>query len=80
MLFSYAGHDCWVMSAGARDPELALAWINACLEPQVGNLLSTKWSYGNTTDEATNEEIGMTYGDKLAWLLTPENFDPWEGP
>lgn len=67
--------DCWVVSAGARDTDLALAWIDACLQPDVGNLLSVKWSYGNTTDEATNEEIGMTYGDKLSWLLTPENFD-----
>jgi putative spermidine/putrescine transport system substrate-binding protein/spermidine/putrescine transport system substrate-binding protein len=67
--------DCWVVSAGATDVDLALAWINACLEPEVGNLLSTKWSYGNTTDAATNEEIGMTYGDQLAWLLTPEDFE-----
>ena len=67
--------DCWVVSAGARDVDLALEWINACLEPEVGNLLSTKWSYGNTTDAETNEEIGMTYGDRLAWLLTPEDFE-----
>ncbi len=67
--------DCWVVSAGARDTDLALAWINACLEPEVGNLLSTKWSYGNTTDAETNEAIGMTYGDRLAWLLTPEDFE-----
>jgi putative spermidine/putrescine transport system substrate-binding protein/spermidine/putrescine transport system substrate-binding protein len=67
--------DCWVVSAGARDTDLALAWINACLEPKVGNLLSTRFSYGNTTDAATNESIGMTYGDKLSWLLTPENFE-----
>jgi putative spermidine/putrescine transport system substrate-binding protein/spermidine/putrescine transport system substrate-binding protein len=67
--------DCWVVSSGATDIDLALAWINACLEPEVGGLLSTKWSYGNTTDAATNEEIGMIYGDQLAWLLTPEDFE-----
>jgi spermidine/putrescine-binding protein len=67
--------DCWVMSAGARDPELALAWIDATLDPAVGNVLSTRFSYGNTTDEAVNEEIGMTYGDQLSWLLTPEDFE-----
>jgi putative spermidine/putrescine transport system substrate-binding protein/spermidine/putrescine transport system substrate-binding protein len=67
--------DCWVMSAGARDPELALAWIDASLDPAVGNVLSTRFSYGNTTDEAVNEEIGMTYGDQLSWLLTPEDFE-----
>lgn len=67
--------DCWVISAGARDSELAHAWINACLDKKVGNLLSTKKNYGNTTDSDANKGIGMTYGDRLAWLLTPENFD-----
>jgi spermidine/putrescine-binding protein len=67
--------DCWVISAGARDVELAQAWINACLDKKVGNLLSTKKNYGNTTDSDANISIGMTYGDRLAWLLTPENFD-----
>jgi putative spermidine/putrescine transport system substrate-binding protein/spermidine/putrescine transport system substrate-binding protein len=67
--------DCWVVSAGARDVDLALAWINACLDTKVGNLLSTQKNYGNTTDAGANTAIGMTYGDQLAWLLTPENFD-----
>ena len=67
--------DCWVVSAGARDVDLAHAWIDACMTPEVGNVLSTRFNYGNATDEATNEEIGMTYGDQLAWLLTPEDFE-----
>jgi spermidine/putrescine-binding protein len=67
--------DCWVVSSGARDVDLAHAWINACLDKKVGNLLSTKKSYGNTTDGDANTAIGMTYGDRLAWLLTPENFE-----
>jgi spermidine/putrescine-binding protein len=67
--------DCWVVSAGTRDVDLAHAWIDACMMPEVGNLLSTRFNYGNTTDEATNEEIGMTYGDQLSWLLTPEDFE-----
>lgn len=67
--------DCWVISAGAKDVDLAHAWINACLDKKVGNLLSTKKSYGNTTDEQANTSTGMTYGDRLAWLLTPENFE-----
>jgi spermidine/putrescine-binding protein len=66
--------DCWVVSAGARDMDLALGWIDACLDQKVGNLLSTKGHYGNTTNAEANKAIGMTYGDKLAWLLTPENF------
>jgi len=67
--------DCWVISAGAKDVGLAQKWINACLDKKVGNLLSTKKSYGNTTDADANKSIGMTYGDRLAWLLTPENFE-----
>ena len=67
--------DCWVVSAGARDVDLALAWINACLDTKVGNVLSTQQNYGNTTDAEANTAMGMTYGDQLAWLLTPENFD-----
>ncbi len=67
--------DCWVVSAGARDVDLAHAWIDACMTPEVGAVLSDRFNYGNTTDEATNEEIGMTYGDQLSWLLTPEDFE-----
>jgi putative spermidine/putrescine transport system substrate-binding protein/spermidine/putrescine transport system substrate-binding protein len=67
--------DCWVISAGAKDVDLANQWINTCLDKKVGNLLSTKKSYGNTTDAEANKSIGMTYGDRLAWLLTPENFE-----
>jgi putative spermidine/putrescine transport system substrate-binding protein/spermidine/putrescine transport system substrate-binding protein len=67
--------DCWVVSAGARDVDLAHAWIDACMTPEVGAVLSERFNYGNATDEATNEAIGMTYGDQLAWLLTPEDFE-----
>lgn len=67
--------DCWVVSSGAKDVDLAYQWIDATLDTKVGTLLSTEKSYGNTTDEAANETIGMTYGDRLAWLQTPENFD-----
>ncbi|WP_119274535.1 extracellular solute-binding protein [Taklimakanibacter deserti] len=67
--------DCWVVSAGAKDVDLAHQWINACLDKKVGNILTTKKSYGNTTDDAANKKAGMTYGDRLSWLLTPENFE-----
>lgn len=67
--------DCWVVSAGAKDVDLAHQWINACLDPKVGAILTTKKSYGNTTDDAANKTAGMTYGDRLSWLLTPENFE-----
>lgn len=67
--------DCWTVSAGAKHPELALAWINATLDPKVGAYLSDEKSYGNTTDEAANVRAGFTYADKLTFLETPENFE-----
>ena len=67
--------DCWTISAGAKDVDLAHAWINACLDKKVGAYLSDKKSYGNTTDEDANKRNGFTYADKLIFLQTPENFE-----
>ena len=67
--------DCWEMSAGAKDTDLAYAWINACLDKKVGTILSDAKSYGNTTNEEANVRNAFTYADKLTFLLTPENFD-----
>src|SRR5579885_2904544 len=66
--------DCWTVSAGARDVDLAHAWIDACLDRKVGRYLTEKEGYGNTTDVAANQKAGLTYGDKLTFLKTPENF------
>ena len=66
--------DCWTVSAGAKDVDLAHAWISACLDPKVGRYLTEKEGYGNTTDVAANTKAGLTYGDKLTFLNTPENF------
>lgn len=67
--------DCWEMSAGAADVELAYAWINACLDKKVGTILSDDKSYGNTTDEEANVRNAFTYADQLTFLETPEDFD-----
>jgi spermidine/putrescine-binding protein len=67
--------DCWTVSAGARNPDLAFAWLNACLDPKVGAFLSDKKSYGNTTDEEANVRNGFTYAGKLTFLETPESFE-----
>ena len=67
--------DCWTISAGAKDADLAHAWINACLDKKVGAYLSDKKSYGNTTDEDANKRTGFTYAGKLTFLQTPENFE-----
>ncbi len=67
--------DNWVVSAGAKNLDLAYQWINATLDPKVGAVLSDKLAYGNTTNADANEKAGMTYGDRLSWLQTPEDFD-----
>jgi spermidine/putrescine-binding protein len=66
--------DCWTVSAGAKDVDLAYAWVNACLDKNVGRYLTEKEGYGNTTDVAANQKGGLTYGDKLTFLKTPEAF------
>jgi spermidine/putrescine-binding protein len=67
--------DCWVMSAGAQDPELAHQWIDGCLAGQVGAVLTNKAGYGNTTNSEVNKAAGFTYGDKLSWLQPAENYE-----
>jgi putative spermidine/putrescine transport system substrate-binding protein/spermidine/putrescine transport system substrate-binding protein len=66
--------DCWTISAGAQDLDLAQAWINACLDKSVGQYLSAKEGYGNTTNEEENKKAGLTYADKLLFLKAPEDF------
>lgn len=67
--------DCWVMSSGVQDVELAHQWINNCLESSVGKALTEKAGYGNTTNTDVNEAAGMTYGGQLSWLLQAENYE-----
>ncbi|MDP9138698.1 MAG: extracellular solute-binding protein [Pseudomonadota bacterium] len=67
--------DCWELSAGAKDKDLALEWINACLDKAVGKVLTEKHNYGNTTNLDVNKAAGLTYGDKLSWLETAENYE-----
>ena len=66
--------DCWAISAGARDMNLAHAWLNAVLAPGVGKVLGEKQGYGNTVDQTVNQKVGLTYADKLVFLQTPEDF------
>lgn len=67
--------DCWELSAGAKDVDLAHAWMNACLDGAVGKVLTEKHNYGNTTNVDVNQKAGLTYGGKLAWLETAENYE-----
>jgi spermidine/putrescine-binding protein len=67
--------DCWTISSGAKDLDLVHKWLDANLDPRVGQFLSGTLGYGNTTDAAANEAGNVTYGDKLIWLKTPENIE-----
>ncbi|WP_454807206.1 ABC transporter substrate-binding protein [Paraburkholderia fungorum] len=40
--------DCWAMTRSARDRELALAWINYMIEPDVSALLTQRQGLANT--------------------------------
>ena len=63
------------MSPRAPDPELAHQWINNCLATSVGEILTNKAGYGNTTNVDINKAAGFTYGDKLSWLQQAENYE-----
>jgi putative spermidine/putrescine transport system substrate-binding protein/spermidine/putrescine transport system substrate-binding protein len=67
--------DCWTISRGAKDVELAHAWIDRCMDPAVGAYLSEKLGYGNVTNAEVNGSSGLTYGDRLIWLQTPEDIE-----
>jgi spermidine/putrescine-binding protein len=67
--------DCWELSAGVKDVDLAHAWMNACMDSAVGKILTEKNGYGNTTNVEVNKSAGLTYGDKLSWLETAENYE-----
>jgi putative spermidine/putrescine transport system substrate-binding protein/spermidine/putrescine transport system substrate-binding protein len=67
--------DCWELSAGVKDSELAHAWVNSCMDAAVGKSLTEKMNYGNTTNPDINTAAKLTYGDKLSWLETAENYE-----
>lgn len=63
--------DCLLLSAGAKDLDLAHQWMNFVLEKKIGTDMSTKFLYGNTTSEVQ----GMEYASSLSWLQPPEDFN-----
>jgi putative spermidine/putrescine transport system substrate-binding protein/spermidine/putrescine transport system substrate-binding protein len=62
--------DTWALSKGAQDPELAHDWVDFFLDRSVGERLSAKYGYGNTTSQSE----GLDYADKLTWLRPAEDF------
>lgn len=67
--------DCWVISSGARDLDLAHAWLDATTGEGIGAVVTAKAGYGNTTDLAANEAAGLTYADRLSWLQASEDYE-----
>lgn len=67
--------DCWVISAGAQDLDLAHAWLDACTAESIGRVVTEKAGYGNTTDLAANDAAGLTYADRLSWLQASESYE-----
>jgi putative spermidine/putrescine transport system substrate-binding protein/spermidine/putrescine transport system substrate-binding protein len=67
--------DCWVLSKGVQDADLAHQWINLMLDRRVGAYISQTHGYGNTTDGTTNDAAGLDYSDRLVWLQAPEDFE-----
>ena len=63
--------DCWGISSKAAAVDLAHAWINFWLQPEIGQAMSDRYSYGNTTSAA----VGFDYADRLVWLAAPESYE-----
>lgn len=63
--------DCLLLSAGAKEADLAHAWFDFVLEKKIGTAMTEKFNYGNTTNTVT----GMDYAKSLSWLQPPEDFN-----
>lgn len=62
--------DTWALSKGAEDVGCAHQYVNFYLEPWVGELMSEKYGYGNTTTVSES----LDYADRLTWLAPAEDF------
>jgi putative spermidine/putrescine transport system substrate-binding protein len=62
--------DCWAVTRGARNRELAEAWIDYTLEPFVSERLPRMHGLANTTEEF----VATKPHDKIVWLQPVENF------
>ena len=61
--------DCWAISRGAKNPQLAQKWINFTLEPRFSKELSRRQGLANTL-EAPAESSNL---DKIVWLEPVED-------
>ena len=63
--------DCWVITRGARNKTLALAWIDHLLGTGAAHVLSTRHGLANTRDPAPHQ----TDSDRLVWLEPVEDVE-----
>ncbi len=63
--------DCWAITKGSKNTELAHAWINFFLEPQAGNALVSRQGLANTTSDS----LTLRTQDRLLWLEPVEDVD-----
>lgn len=63
--------DCWSVTRGAKNRQLAEAWINYTLEIEVSRALSRRQGLSNTLDASP----WMHDGDKIIWLEQVEDAD-----
>lgn len=62
--------DCWALSSGAQAVDLAHEWVNFWLQPRIGQEMSERHGYGNTTSASAD----LDYSDRLVWLSEPEDY------
>ena len=63
--------DCWAISAGASDTDLALRWIDYLLEPEPGAVLTQRQGLANTTTPSPVHPPDA----RLHWLAPVEDTD-----
>lgn len=63
--------DCWAVTRGAKNTQLAEAWINHMLEATAGETLLARQGLANTTSESPY----LRSQDRLLWLEPVENAD-----
>ena len=62
--------DTWALSKGARDKDLAEAWVNFVIQKKISSQLTERQGFGNTTTALAT----AASDDKLVYLLPVEDF------
>lgn len=61
--------DTWALTSGVRDQDLAEAWVDFTLRPEISGALSERTGFGNTVTPFASAEAD----DKLIWLEAVED-------